>query len=140
MKKILLTVLMLCIAVSVQADPLSVKETLNKFPLKQGVAYSILDSEFNYISTIELIKKWGVTLEVGYAGAAENTDHKLIGVISYPIVKLDKYLDVPILELVDLNVGFYGGIGNICAKDVFTNDGSNEKDYGLSLTLINIIF
>ena len=141
MKKIILAAMVLVLMAGYAcAEPLSLKDTLDKFPLKQGVAYSILDSQLNYLSTIEVLNKGGVSFEVGYAGAADNTDHKLVGVISYPIIKMEKYLDVPIVKLIEVNVGVYYGVGNICVKDAFQNDDSNEKDYGFSATLINVKF
>ena len=138
MKKLMLVLVIVLLAGAAHAEALSLSTALEKIPWKQGVAYSFIDSKMNYISTIEVMKKWGFTAEIGYAGAADNTDHKLIGVISYPLVKMSDFVDVPVLNLIEANIGVYGGVGNICVKDAFTNDDSNEKDYGVSLTLLRV--
>lgn len=142
MKKLILVLGLVFITSLAQAESLKVSEILEKFPLKQGIAYSVLDSKINYLSTIEVfkLKKIPITFEIGTAGDAENTNWKAVGVISYPVLALDKYLDVPILNLIDVNIGIYGGMGKIALKDLGENDNSNELDWGISATLINIKF
>jgi len=138
MKKLLLTMILVTGMTSLAlAEPIDLSETVKNIPLKQGIAYSLLDSEFNYLSTIEVLEKYGLTLELGYAGVADNTGHKLVGVLSYPIVKLEQFVNVPILKHVELNIGIYGGFGNLCGKDMFKDDNSNEGDWGISATLLS---
>ena len=109
-------------------------------PLKEGLAYSIADSRFNFLSTIELLKYKGFDLEVGYAGAAKNTGDKAVGVVSYELTSLKKLgVDVPILDLVTFNLGYYVGWGRITLNPGET-EGNNEFDHGISLTLIKTNF
>lgn len=135
MKRIVLVLVMLLSLCSLSHAALDLGDLVEKLPpLKQGVAYSIQDNKFNYISTVELIEYKGWTLEAGYAGIAENTKHKAVGVISYPIVKVkDLGVNVPILDLIEANLGLYGGLGQI---DISNKEA--EFDWGVSLTLLNI--
>lgn len=142
MKKILLiaTILLgLFLPIGLHAEPLKIGETLDKLPpLKSGIAYSLIDSKINYLATLQLASWKNITLEAGYAGDAEKTNHKAVAVISYPLLKLkDLGVNVPILDLVEANIGLYAGFGRIQLNDI-PNEGNNELDYGLSLTLLNI--
>jgi hypothetical protein len=120
------------------AGELSVTETAKKIPaLKQGMAYSIADSEFCYLSTIEILNKCGVSLEAGYS-----SKDKAVVVVSYKLLELKDYVNVPLLDLLEANIGAYYGFGRI---DLGINDrdnmeGNNESDYGLSLTLLKVKF
>ncbi len=133
MKKLLLTLAMVFIATSVMAGTLDLGDIVKKLPLKQGIAYSLEDSNFNYLSTLEVANYKNVALEVGYAGAADETKHKFVGVVSYPIVALKDYVNVPVIDLVELNLGVWAGLGKI-------GDAENEFDYGISATLIEVKF
>ena len=115
-----------------RADSLSIGDELKNIPaLKQGIAFSLIDNKINYLSTVEILKWKGFSLEGGYAGASSETYHKAVAVISYQIAKLKDFgVTVPILDLVEFNVGGYAGFGRIT--------GSNEYDAGLSLTLISL--
>lgn len=108
-------------------------ELANKIPsLKQGVAFSLLDSQINYLSTAQIAEFKGVSLEVGYAGQAKETGDKIVAVVSYPLLKLKDYISLPVLDLVEFNIGAYAGYGRIL--------GSNEFDAGVSATAINLKF
>lgn len=142
MKKLLvmLTLIFGLTTQAIAAESLSVGSILDKFPLKQGIAYSITDSGFNYLSTIEVLDYKGFTYEVGYAGR-EGTGDKFVNVISYPIVKLqDLGVNVPILELVELNMGLWAGYGNINLSDAFEDSGNNEFEWGVSATMLQVKF
>lgn len=99
---------------------------------KSGIGYSVADSKINFLSTVEIANWKNITLEAGYAGAAENTKDKAIAVISYPLFKLADYVSLPVLDLIECNLGVYAGIGRIT--------GSNEIDWGASATFLNIKF
>jgi len=120
------------------AGELSISETAKKIPaLKQGIAYSIPDADFCYLSTIEIANKFGVSLEAGYS-----SKDKAVLVASYKILELKNYVNVPLLDLIEANVGAYYGFGRI---DLGINDrdnmeGNNEVDYGVSLTLLKVKF
>lgn len=100
--------------------------------LKQGFAYSIIDKQFNYTATTDIMGKWGLMLGAGYSGRAENTGDKIIATFTYRLGDLQKWIDVPIAKYVDLSVGVYYGIGRI--------GGSNEQDYGLMANIVSIKF
>lgn len=138
MKKFLIA-LILTVAVCgiARADnALDVGNQLSKLPnMKQGVAWSAIDNKFNYLSTIEVASWKNLTFEAGYAGAAENTKDKIVAVVSYPIVKLkDVGVTVPILDLIELNVGAYAGYGRI------EKGPDAEFDAGISLSLLEVKF
>lgn len=124
-----------------RAESLSLTDQFKKFPaLKTGIAWDVEDSQMNYLSTIEIVKWKGLALEAGYAGAQENTGNKAVAVISYQLLKLkDLGVTLPILDLVEFNVGMYAGYGKIHIGE-FQNEGNNEFSWGPSLSLINIKF
>lgn len=137
MKKILLTLaLIVCFAGSVQADPIDIGSVLDKVELKQGIAYSVVDSGVNSLTTFDLLKKDKYALELGYAGDLDSTDHKVVVVASADLLKLKDYVDVPILDLINLRVGAYIGAGSINTHRIM----ESEVDYGLSLTGISFKF
>lgn len=144
MKKqwILGAVFALCVVFAgvAKAETLSIGDVLSNLPaLKQGMAYSLADNQLNYLSTAEIVKYKGFALEGGYAGAAENTGNKIVGVLSYQVANLkDLGVTVPILDLIEFNVGAYAGYGSIQFAGNTKND--NEFDYGLSLTLLKTKF
>ena len=99
MKKLALLILAFCVMSSVAfADSLGVIDTLKKVSaLKQGIAYSIVDSKFTYLSTFEILNYKGFNLEAGYS-----SNDKAVAVLSYPLFKLkDLGVTLPILDLVD---------------------------------------
>ena len=133
MKKLLALTLGLLMFVGVaSADTLSVKDVLEKVPaLKQGIAYSLDKEEIVYLSTIEILTKDPFALEVGFA-----SDDALVLVGSVHLLDLKDYVQIPILDLLECNLGVYAGYSRI-GDD---SGGNNEFDYGLSATLINIKF
>lgn len=131
---------LLILAIPARAESLNLSEVASNLPaLKQGIAYSIEDSKINYLSTVEILKWEGFALEAGYAGAAEETSHKAVGVISYQVAKLKDYgVTLPVLDLLEFNLGLYAGYGRLQFAGDKSND--NEFDYGVSATLLNIKF
>jgi len=97
-----------------------------------GFGYSIADSKMNYLSTVEIAKYGKIILEAGWAGSAENTQDKVIAVVSIPLFKLADYVELPVLDLLEANIGIFGGFGRVT--------GSNEFDYGVSATFLSIKF
>lgn len=141
MKKLFLT-LGIILSLSCQSfagEYLKVSKLLDKIPpMKQGIAYSIIDSKFNYLSTLQIANWKNFSLEVGYAGRAKNTGDKAVVVTSYNIAKLKDFgVTLPILDLVEFNLGIYAGFGRITLNEGL-KEGNNEIDYGISLTLLNI--
>lgn len=100
--------------------------------LKSGIGFSLVDSKVNFLSTVELLKWKGLAIEAGYAGDSEKTQDKMIAAVSYSLIKLSDYVELPVLDLIECNVGLYAGIGRLF--------GSDEFDYGASATLLKIKF
>lgn len=103
---------------------------LKDFPAtKQGAIWDIKNHEVKYISTMQLITYKALVLEGGYVDPAG-----IVGVISYQIFALkDLGFDLPILDYIEFNIGFGGGLKYI-------TDEKSEWFYGTSLTLINVKF
>ena len=121
-----------------QAGELSLSDTAKKIPaLKQGVAYSIPDADFCYLSTIEIINKFGVSLEAGYS-----SKDKIVAVASYKLLELKNYVNIPLLDLVEANIGVYYGFGRLQLdlNDRDNMEGNNQSDFGISLTLLKVKF
>ena len=141
MSKVIITIGLVLVCGLAKADVV-ISNVLQKLPaMKQGVAYSLVDSKFNYLATTDIVQKNGFSLEVGYAGQAKNTGDKLVAVVSYEVVNAKKLgVTIPVLDLVDLRVGAYAGVGRVQISDNPGARGNNELDYGLSATAINIKF
>ena len=132
MKKLIFLIMVMLFLMPgvVFAGPLDIGDIISKLEVKQGVAFSLADSQLNYLSTAELMDYKGFSLEAGSAYDAEKTGIKAVGVISYDLLKLkDLGVNVPILDMIHLRPGIYFGMGRI--------GGNNETDYGLSLSMIS---
>lgn len=130
MKKVILSIGLLMLLVgNARAEIINMPEILSKLPaLNHGVAYSLVDSRWNYITTIDVIKKKGFALEFGYAGAAKNTGSKVVAVLSYEVLQAGT-VDLPIIKNQNLKLGGYFGVGQI---DIGALDNGNETDAGLT--------
>jgi hypothetical protein len=115
------------------AAALSVKDILTKIPgLKQGVGFSLIENELNYLTTVELISYKGFAFEAGY-----DSKDKAVAVISADLINLKKMgVAVPVLDLIDLRVGLYGGYGSINSQEI----DRSEWDAGISATAVSIKF
>jgi len=138
MRKLFLVVALILALVipAVAQESLSIGDTLEKIPgMKQGIGYSFIEHDINYLTTIELMNWQGIALEGGY-----NSKDKIVAVISGDLVNLKELgVKVPILDLIDLRVGLYAGYGRIDIEEGMRDD-SNEFDWGASLTLITVKF
>ena len=132
MKRIIMVlVLMLCICGVSRADTLVIGDIIRNLDIKQGVAFSLADNQLNHLSTVEILEYNGFALEGGAAYDAEKTGIKAVAVVSYNLVNLkDIGVNVPILDMVSLRPGIYGGFGSVGA--------GNEFDYGISLSCISL--
>ena len=121
---------------------LSITETIGKIPkLNQGVGFSIIDSGFNYLTTFDIVQYKGFGLEAGYAGRQKNTGDKLVAVVSYDLFNAKKAgVTLPILDLIDVRVGAYVGVGRIQLGSEQVRDGNNEFDTGFSLSALKVKF
>ncbi len=136
MKKLLVIIMALLLigfAAQARAENLSVGDFVKKLPaLKQGIAFSLVENDFNYLSTFEVLKWKGVSLEAGYS-----SENKAVAVLSYELLKLkDLGVKVPVLDLVSFQPGIWFGVGRL-QKDIFYR---TETDYGISCTLIALKF
>ena len=95
-------------------------------PEEELLEADILDGD-----VVEVVKKGKVGLELGYSSS-----DSLVGVVSVSLVELKDYVSLPILDLLECNVGAYAGYGRI-SKDR-DNVLEGEFDYGVSATLINL--
>ncbi len=114
---------------AVPVTPVAVVNTLQSIPqAKQGAMYVPVSQQIDYISTWQIVTKSNFSLEAGYLAAGG-----LCAVVSYDIGGLkDLGVTVPILTLIDLNVGFATGMQFI---------GSQNKGIaGPSITLIQTKF
>lgn len=137
MKKILLVlvaVLFMSSFAFAQEESLVISDQLKKVPgLKQGIAYSFMDNDISYLTTLQVANWKTLGLELGYS-----SKDKAVAVISADLLKLkDLGVTLPILDLINFRVGLYGGIGRIALVEP---SGNNEYDAGISLTLIDIKF
>ena len=132
--KILLLVLSLVLICNVcVSEELLVSDSLKKLPpLKQGIAYNINDGEYQYVMTIPIVNYKNISLEAGYTTNFDDSMDSFIGAITYPLFKFKDFVDVPILNLIECNVGGYMGYSK------WQDDDSPEFEYGPIATLINI--
>lgn len=100
--------------------------------LKQGVAYSIADSNVNYLSTVDVFNYKKLSIEAGYAGRAKETGDKIVAVVSYDLFQAKDYVTWPVLKYVEFRPGLWAGFGRLT--------GSNEFDYGVSATVVSLKF
>ena len=138
MKKLFLTLSFVAVLSAVcSAEEVKVGNVLDKIPaLKQGVGFSVVDNKFNYLTTMEIatIGKY-INIEGGYAGNAENSGHKLVGVLSVNLLEGGD-IQFPVLKYLKFNPGLYAGYGSINMAAI----SNAEFDYGLSATLLEVKF
>lgn len=141
-KLIVMLGLIFCLMPIARAEDFSIIDTLKQLPsIKQGVAYSMLDNKVNYLATFDIAEWKGFTLEAGYAGDAENTNNKIVAVVSYDVFNAKKFgITWPVANLIDLRVGAYGGVGSVQVGDAVDMRGNNEWDAGISATAVSIKF
>lgn len=100
--------------------------------MNQGVAFSIADSNINYLSTVDIYKWKALSLEGGYAGHAKETGDKIVAVLSYDLFKAKNYVSWPIIKFIEFRPGIWAGVGRV--------GGSNETDWGVSATVVSLHF
>ncbi len=112
---------------------ISLTEQVKKIPgMKQGIGFSLIENEVNYLSTVELLAYKGFALEGGF-----NSKDKVVAVISKDLVNLKKMgVTLPLLDLVDVRIGAYCGYGSINSQEI----DRSEFDAGVSLTAISVKF
>ncbi|MCK5590617.1 MAG: hypothetical protein KAI72_01555 [Candidatus Pacebacteria bacterium] len=128
-KKILFIVILVLFSVKSYSADLNYSDILEKLPpLKQGVAYSFLDNELNYTSTLEIWKYKDVSIEAGY-----NSKDAIIGAVAIDLIAFEDYTTIPILDLINVDIRLYAGI-----KRVGISEGNSEFDCGVGFTILRI--
>jgi hypothetical protein len=144
MKKIIvvaLAVLFLfsAVAMAEEVKSLNISETLKKIPaMDNGGYYSLLDSRFNYSGTFKILetKDGKFALNAGYAGRAKETLDKGIVTVSYKLVALKDYVNVPILDLIVFDPYIAVGYGRINIQEI----DRSEFDVGIGANIIKVNF
>jgi hypothetical protein len=139
MKKLILIAVFAFYATIASAESLSLTDALKKLPgVKQGAAYSVIDSKFNYLSTIDVAKYKGFNLEIGAAYDSERTGVKAIALVSYDLLKVKDVVNLPILDLIEFRPGVGLAYGRI--EGFEDGDLKGEGDVLVTLSVINIKF
>ena len=124
----ILVVLFFSMATMSFADDVKVSDILNNLNLKQGIAYDIDNGEINYLMTTPLVEYKGFSLEGGYS-----TQQKVVAVCSYQLLKLKDFISLPILDLLEFNLGYFIGFDRISIDRDF-----GEFVHGPSITLLSV--
>jgi len=131
---LVLGVALICSVCSIcVGEELLISDSLKKLPpLKQGIAYNINDGEYQYVMTIPIVNYKNISLEAGYTTNFDDSMDSFVGAVTYPLFKFKDFVDVPILNLIECNVGAYVGYSK------WQDNDSPEFEYGPVATLINI--
>lgn len=125
------------LASQAQAETVQLSSIVPNLDLKQGAAFSLVDNKFNYLTTVEVAKYKGFSLDLGYAGRAEETKDKAVAAASYDLLNLERLgVELPLAKYVDIKVGVYAGLGNINFKEMT----DAEFDWGLQATVLSLKF
>lgn len=137
MKKLILTILLSSIVqllnISWAEDKLPA--WYNNLNPSAGFAYSIVDGGFNGTATVELAKWKYLSLDAGYAGDNDSTDHKIIGALAVNLLELKKYVQLPILDKVVFQPFAYFGVGRLDGNGLFED---SETDYGVGVKIVSL--
>ena len=96
-----------------------------------------VESLFN---AVEDYKHFTKAIDSNSAIRLYSSNDKAVGVVSYQLATLkDLGVTLPVLDLVEFNLGYHVGYGRIQLNDGMDN-GNNEVTHGPSLTLLNIKF
>ena len=107
-------------------------------PTSAGAYYSLKENAINHMETFEAVKYKAISLEFGYAGDVEETNHQAVLALSADIeaLQLKKYLQLPILDLIAFRPAIVAGFGNIDFSDL----AGGKFDYGIGATIIKYQF
>ncbi len=139
-KKILLTVILALILLPslsrAQATPVSISDILSKVTMHEAVGFDINSKNAVSYTSADLIDWKDLSLSAGYG-----TSSAVVASIDYDIGGLAKLgLNVPILNLIDLRVGFMVGLSDISTA---SSSGSAERNkflYGPEITIVSTKF
>lgn len=129
LKKLIFSVVFVFVCGYVHAAEIDIGKWIESLPAaKQGIAFSVVDSEINYLTTVEIFNYKIASIEAGYS-----SNEKLVGVFSVKGLKIKDYVNVPILNLIEFNPGVYLGFDRI-------NRMQSGTDWGISATFLEIKF
>jgi len=147
--KILLFVLALvmCLPMVAGAESLNIGDLIEKLPeVQTGLAYSVIDQDWNPSVSAPIIKGKGkfdvFSLNIGAVAKEFDSQESNEGVlgtlgISYDVVALKEYVDIPVLDLIGLKVEAYAGIPILDTLNGDIGD-SAEFDWGVMLKVLSI--
>lgn len=136
-KKLILMAAVMLLAAQAQAETVRLSQVVPNLSFKQGAAFSLIDNQFNYLSTVEVAKYKGFSIDLGYAGRAEETKDKAVVALSYNVLNLQNLgVELPLAKYIDLKLGVYAGMGNINFKEMT----DAELDWGVQATVLSISF
>jgi hypothetical protein len=104
-----------------------------------GIMVTFKDGRINHMETIDVAKfKDYLSLEVGYAGDTDETDHKAVLALSLDLkqLKLGNYVKLPILDLVEFRPAVIAYVGNINTRDF----AGAKSGFGVGATFISTKF
>lgn len=115
----------------------SIGDLFSKLPnLKQGIAFDIKSGNASYFSTAEVLNYKGFSLSAGYASSSG-----IVGSLDFDLGGLSKLgINVPILSMIDLRVGFMVGLSDISTASSSGTSERNKLVYGPEVTIVSIKF
>lgn len=104
-----------------------------------GAYYSFKDHGLNHTETFDVVKiKDLVSIESGYAGDLNESDHKFVAALSVDIkqLKLGNYVKLPVLDLLEFRPALFAGLGCINGQNL----SGAKFDWGLGASFISYKF
>ena len=130
MRKLIMLIAIMLLATTVSAGTLNLPDVLKTLPsMKQGVAYSIPDKEYKYMTTAPLVKWKAFSLNAGYSA-----DDKVIVSSSVDLIRLEDFVDIPILDLIEFSPSIYYGIPKLF------DGGKCDSDWGVGISILSVKF
>ena len=147
--KILLFIvaLMLCMPMVANAESLDLGDLIEKLPeVQTGMAYSVIDQDWNTSVSAPIVKGKGkfdvFSLNLGVVLKEFDSQESNEGVlgtlgISYDVMALEEYVDIPVLDLIGLKIEVYAGIPILDTLNGDTGE-SAEFDWGVMFKVLSI--
>jgi hypothetical protein len=133
MKKIIFVILGLAVFVGPCLAAIDIPD------MHAGIYWSPKEEGVNHMETLEIVKFWDIlSIEGGYAGDRNESDHKAIIALSLDIkqLKLGNYIKIPILDLIEFRPAVVAGLGHLN----FQNLESAKADWGIGASFISVKF
>jgi hypothetical protein len=118
-----------------QATP-TISEILSKVTFHEGLGFDIASKNAVSYTSADLIQWNSFSLSAGYGTSAA-----IVGSIDYDIGGLTKLgINVPVLNLIDLRVGFMVGLADISTASSSGSAERNKLCYGPEITIVSTKF